>query len=156
MKRHPVTAFIGLVLVTGLLLPACATAPPPGAAARPATPREVFLNKCSKCHSAGKAYAIIHRRDLWDAQVAVCTSHDPSWIKDADMKAIIAYYEDHPQVLARVFNRSCGDCHQWAKLRELHKSGTQWESIISFMGGMSGTMMSRDEAELLCGGLTDP
>jgi hypothetical protein len=156
MKHHPAAAPLALVLVAGLLLPACGTAPRAAPEAQPSTPREVFLNKCSKCHPADVAYAVVHRQELWAAQVSVCSSRADSGIGEGDRGAIVAYFEAHPQVLAAVFSRYCGGCHSWGALRELHKSRTQWEAMIGFMGGMSGTMITRDAAETLCRGLSAP
>jgi len=118
------------------------------------SPRELFMEKCSRCHEARKAYAVVDEREKWIKLVAAMATKDLGWINTDQMRTIISYHEEHPGVLSETFDRKCGSCHHWDTLRPLEKSASQWRTMINFMGNRSPGGLDRDEAEILFTGLT--
>jgi hypothetical protein len=109
-----------------------------------------MLVKCSRCHAAGRVYSFMNARDHWMKTVAAMSARDTSWIKAADTRIIIAYFDDHPATAAAVFARKCGECHQLNSLRLMQKTPAQWKTMVNFMGGRSKPPPTADEAEILC------
>ncbi len=129
---------------------------PPAAAAPPATPVEVFHAKCSRCHAPEVAYAAIGQRERWVKSVSAMSAKDPAWIDPAQIKTIIAYFDDHPAVVNALFAQKCASCHQWGKLRQLDKNPGQWRTMINFMGHQrSPGGLTREEAEILFRALSE-
>lgn len=149
------SVFLTPPLLAVLLLAGCAAdgrqAVPaePKVAPVPQTPRDVFLSRCSRCHEASRAYAVVGQKDRWIKTAAAMAARDLRWIDTPRLKVLAAYPDEHPRVVGELFSRRCGGCHQAAGLRKLGKTPSQWKTMISFMAGRSGQALSKDEYEML-------
>lgn len=155
MKTPRVNIFKVLaVSCAGLLMFACAASDmeirqEPEVVVMPPSPRELFLEKCSRCHESGRGYSIIGNREQWIKKVASMSAKDFNWISTNEMQNIISYYDDHTGFAEALFNQKCSVCHRREDLVKLEKSDAQWRTMITFMGKRSVDGLDKDETEVI-------
>ena len=124
-----------------------------GSAVPSADLREIFLEKCSRCHEPERAYTVIVERKEWTVTVARMAVKDRAWMAAADVKRIIAYQADYPAVQQAVFDKKCGSCHKWDEIRGFEMGDSQLRLYINFMSQRHGGEITMEECELLLSGL---
>jgi len=115
--------------------------------------RNIFLEKCSRCHEPERAYTVIVERKEWTVTVARMAVKDRAWMAAADVKRIIAYQADYPAVQQAVFDKKCGSCHKWDEIRGFEMGDSQLRLYINFMSQRHGGEITMEECELLLSGL---
>ena len=126
-----------------------------GSAVPSADLREIFLEKCSRCHEPERSYSVINDYRAWVLTVARMSIKDRHWIAPEDVKHIIAYHGSYRAEGVALFDERCGECHTREKLGSLGKSAGQWRTWIRFMAQRHGREVTDEECELLLCSLTE-
>lgn len=124
------------------------TAPPPEAER---DPRAVVREKCSHCHELGRIYAAIDDPARWVRTVMAMSAKDRGWMPPAALRDAVRYRRLHGAYVQRLFDGSCGTCHDWEKLRARAKEKTvsQWRTEVNYMARRCSPDLAEDEREAI-------
>jgi mono/diheme cytochrome c family protein len=126
--------------------------------------RALFLEKCSLCHSADRAFIRELTPEQRRATLARMQARAPDWLSDAQIQTIVAFLErgapgvqkpEHRLVDAvpvDVFRVRCGACHTLERAYlylEAHGSDADWPQLVARMRSKAPEWISSSEAALI-------
>jgi len=117
------------------------------------TSRDLFLEKCSRCHEEERAYDIISHRLNWMRTVASMAVKNRSWMPPEAVEDILHYRTYYPIHMRALFQHRCGECHGLDELRRRPRSAGQWQTLITYMSKRWGLDVTDEERALLVAGL---
>ncbi len=120
---------------------------------RPFNTRDIFLERCSRCHEPEKAYGAIGNKPAWSRTVASMAIRDRSWIPPDDVRMILDYQDYYRTHTRLIFQQHCGGCHAPGEIARGGRSESQWRTIITYMANRRGSGITSEERELLVVGL---
>lgn len=84
-------AVLGLIVIVALAVSACSRSATKSSAEPPRTAKQVFEDKCSRCHALNYALTENHDQAGWRKRVTACSARWKWLISEEEENAIIGY-----------------------------------------------------------------
>jgi cytochrome c5 len=107
---------------------------------------ELFVNKCTQCHDAGKARTVHGSKKEAQDIVKKMQGKPGAKIADKDAEKIAAYLADPNR---QAFEAKCSKCHTLTRVEQKHLTGDTAKKIVDNMSVKEGSDISPQEKQYI-------
>lgn len=107
-----------------------------------ASPYELFLNKCTKCHDKEQALKKHESRTYWIDVVKRMKMEHGVKVTDEESDAIVKMLGDPDR---KVFEEKCSKCHALDRVSSYHETDGKAKEVTEKMSKKTGANISDDE-----------
>lgn len=110
---------------------------------------ELFVQKCSACHSLSRALSVIKDPQAWAITIKRMERYSKGAITNQDAKELIAFHIARQQKEIDAFRNTCTKCHSDARINSRSMSEKQWLATIKRMQRKAPKLITDEKVALI-------
>jgi len=110
---------------------------------------ELFIEKCSSCHSPARALSVIKDPEVWTETIKRMQHYSKGAITDQQAKELVDFHVARQQKEINTFQKTCTKCHNDNRINSRSLTGEQWLETIKRMQKKAPELISDEKVNLL-------
>lgn len=111
--------------------------------------RELFVEKCSSCHSPARALSVFKDPQAWAQTIKRMQYYSKGAITDKEAKELVDFHVAQQQKEIDAFRHTCTRCHSDARINSRSLSEKQWRAVIKRMQKKAPRLISDEKVNLI-------
>lgn len=111
--------------------------------------KELFVEKCSACHSAARALSVFKDPEIWALTVKRMQHYSKGEITDLEARKLVDFHIERQQHEINTFQETCTQCHDDERINSRSMSEDKWLETIRRMQKKAPELITDEKVNLL-------